>query len=432
MMLPRSVVRRITTSTSTVPVIATRSGVSLAEHLDLRNLPLATTPGGRVFAMKALHPSDQEIKTARVPGESFPSLSIAFDTIAVIPIPEGKSSVTIVQNANPALPVSIGVGNGYDVPIHDVWYVTNSSMGYPGLVHNAASNAELFGTTINETMDGIMRYRVTAQSVTATLVAPTLTNQGNVTSWQATQVPQISTNFTVTANADLFFNKMFVHPELWIYDRPMLDLNNALLGTNAYTAPARDGVYQPLKLDSFDWVSGRRTIMTWNEKERGSNRAAYTQDVTADDSWPYLFRNDNVGRHTYSNGSVSVPMLDFWNEAANFMPPPSSKTVGVTLFSGLQDDGTVSVRLRIRQIVEVVPYPSTTFAPLVEAPLPPDYTSIQMVKEIAARMKDGYPASYNDLDKLRSVIGKIGKGLLDYVQPVLGTLGRSAALPRWV
>lgn len=379
-----------------VPTVVTKTKVSLAEHLDLRNLPLSTTPAGKNFVIKALHPADSEIKTNRIPGGLMPSVGLCADMVDTIPFPAGATGCYLVQTPNIWVPLSIiftnASGNYVD---HYLW--TNSGLGGPGVLHAPTTWPAIVNGLIN-LYGNMSAYRVTAQSVTCDIVAPMTADQGTIVSCQFDSQPRTQSG-AVMGNAPMAYNSC---ADVWLYGTPPTS-NSLLMGTSAYTAKAREGFYQPLRInnwkfhalnDSYVQMHGGTTM---DQLYNGSMPVNHS-------NWPIYFNNI-----AYAPTHVCLPK-------------PTSSIVGVTWVEGTAGNPNVSLRIRARQVIEFLPVPGGTYAPLSEAPYPPDELALKMVREIGARMKDAYPSSYNSLGKLKDTISKIGGAVLKFADPALDAL----------
>lgn len=361
--------------------------------MDLRNLPLATTPAGKNFAIKTLHPADSEIKIARAPGGLLPSVGISADMVDTLPFPAGSTSCYIVQTANIWTPLSVVFTNAAGQYVdHYIW--TNSALGGPGLLHAPTTWAALTAGSV-ALFDKVTKFRVLSQSVTCDVIAPAVSDQGTIVSSQFDSSPKTispatwvygSSNYTISGGADI-----------WQYLDPPVS-NALLMATSAYTSKAREGFYQPLKLDKFKWVDIFDTYF-----QSGS--------VHTPETWNTTMNGAHSNFPVYYN---AIPMAP--NDAS--LPKPSSNVVGMSWIEGVNSTN-VSLRIRARQCIEVIPIPGGMYAPLAEAPYPPDELCFKMVREIGARMKDAYPASWNAQGTLKDAILKIGNGVLKFADPIL-------------
>lgn len=356
-------------------------------------MPLATTPAGKTFAIKALHPADSEIKTNRAPGAYLPTVALAFDAVDTIPFPVGATSACFLQTPNLGHPMTLVFYDGNGTVV-DFYMWTNSAIGGPGVLHKPTTM-----NSITQWLDGIdsriEAYRITAQSITCDVIAPAVADQGTIVSAQCAIHPQ-------TVNPTYFDSAIsppayHVGSDMWMYnDGPAIE--SLLMGTSAYTSKAKEGFYQPLKLDKFKFVQAADTMIPMRQ---------VVSDALSYDS------ARNVGNFPIYTSSMSF--------ASNNFPflKPSGKTVGITYIEGTAGNPQVSLRVRVRQVAELVPVLGGLYAPLAEAPYPPDDLAFKMVREISQRMKDAYPASYNDKGTLLQKIKSIGSGILKFADPAL-------------
>lgn len=413
------------------PVVTTKSSVTLADHLDLRNLPLATTPGGRAFAMKSLHPADSEIKTVRGPGGLYPSLGIAFDSIMTIPWPEGATYAVVIQWPNLMVPFNVqfhgpiaAYADATDVILKNYLVINKALDTTAGSV-----NSELTPILRDHFVDlahDIDAYRVMSQSVTCEVVAPAVADQGTIVSAQVVDRPrtlnQSYLNWTYSSSVphDVWSNTVGgFTSDCWIYD-DIPDPDNLVMGTTAYSGSARQGFYQPLKIDKFDFVSVDDPMYFYSP-DSGAPLPAVTLDRAA-------WHLGGAGNYNPYYGNYPIATSQGWDHEDHHkfssrveqsILKPSGYAIGYTRIAGTAGYPNVSLKFRFRQVSEILPVIGRRFAALAEAPFPPDDLSYRMVREIGARLKDAYPASYNDLSKLKEVIAKLGKGLLKYADPAL-------------
>lgn len=384
---------------STLGPAVVRSGnsVSLADHLDLRNLPLATTPGGKNFAIKALHPADPEIRTTRLPGTNRSSTAILADMIETIVINNPGDYVRIVSMSSPIAPCTVvwGPTEGSMSSGHAVF--GNTAFGGTFVNSPTASTYELFE---NRFRDVAELYRVTAQSITCELVAPALSNQGSVVCGQVAETPQVFKGTKIASYGTLFGPTDCFAP-LDLYDAPPRT-SQLLLGSNAYSGEARAGCYSPLKL----------TDLAFRSTNNPHCSAGSVTGIT-------------VPQYSFNFNPSSTQIFPYPGNTANgtsvaMFPKWSCPNYSLITFSGMA--AAVGIRIRVRQVLEIVPYPGTVYAGAMENALPPDDLSVRMYHEISGKMKDAYPASYNDLGKLKDVISTLAYNILPFVDPVLSAL----------
>lgn len=378
-------------------------GVTLADKLKLNELPLATTPGGKSFVLKALHPSEHTIKTTRVPGGNLSSVALCADMVETIPVTAANSSVFVSLAPSIVVPAAVSIftpGSGTSFADFYNPAFGGSFVASPGIANTNAVMANMIGK--------ISRYRITSQSATVELIAPALSDQGTITAAQYNIPPltiQPSWVITQSGGSEAIEMRHDVH----VYPDPVAT-SAMLLGTSAYTSKAREGCYMPLKLTDFNW--------------QDMNDPVQIMEVTTGDIW-------TSASILSPSSSVDFPYHENRNSLTTqaqvpLVPRLCGSGFGRIVVAGLAKD--VAVRIRVRQVVEINCLPSTTYAPMLELALPPDPTSLAMYNEISTKMADAYPASYNDLGMLARTIMSLAREVLPYVDPVLDAAAKQGGV----
>lgn len=347
--------------------------------------------------MKALHPAEHTIKTARAPGSILPTVALACDMMETIAWPENYTKCIICQWPHLTHPMTVTFGDADDTRWKN-YVFTNSAVGGPGVLESPPTWATTaaWSSSLNSKIQG---YRVVSQSITCEVIAPSVANQGTIVSGQYEARP--ATRQLSSLYPGAMENAFRDSVDVWVYNSAPLE-SQLLMGTSAYTSHAVNGFYQPLKLSKFKFVNVNDTMLFTDDM--GGNKLA--KDVLfIPGMTPVWLRIPTSGLQ-----------LDFDSTP---LVKPSAYNAGVTFISGTAGHPQVSLRIRFRQVVELIPTLGAIYAPLTEAPLPPDELAFKMVKEIGARMKDAYPASYNDMGKLLGTIKSIGNGILKFADPVL-------------
>lgn len=386
--------------------------MSLADHLDLRNLPLATTPGGTNFAMKALHPSEHTIKAARLPGGNRLSVALCSDAVQTFNISNPQTSVLVINSPDIICPCTVHMTEADAHVGTDVYAFMNSAFG--GSVIKNPTNDYYNDRLQNSLIGKVEAYRITSQSVTVELIAPALSDQGTITSCQREIRPK-TMSWVDSSTAET----MRMYSDVDWYILPNLESSSMVLGTSAYTAKAREGAYQPLKLTDLSWKTFNDPSLPVMTKYTDMN--TYGQQGYAPIKWfsvaasaaPEEKRNPIL---PHFEDRVGVTSFDVLRPS----PKPCGYNFGFTRVEGVS--ANTAVRVRVRQVVEIMAPPSTLYAPLLETALPPDETAIRMYFEVSARMADAYPAAYNDLGKLRDIVKRIAGGVFKYAEPALSLL----------
>lgn len=276
------------------------------------------------------------------------------------------------------------------------------------------------------------QYCITSQSVTVELVAPAVSDQGTIT---AVQMPfKHRTNMAVTqalwgsapSTCYALQNSMYPSWPIVTHD-PVPNENQVLSSTRAYTSVAKQGVYVPLRLGSFKMrnVNNDLALMDVTMELSDTNPDVAEADAGRLDYWAYNYMPplDNFCSSTINIGEATPQNYQMYL-------PTYGSNVGIVYINGCSS--LASLRIRIRQTLEMKVRPGTTYASLAEAPIPPDELALKMYREVAARMKDAYPASYNDWAKLKEVIKRTAKTLLPAVDPLVAFLTRGLPFGQYV
>jgi hypothetical protein len=390
----------------TPAVVVSTKGVSLADKLRLSELPLATTAGGKAFTYEALHPSSHEYPMTRVPGGNMKSVAVRCDMVEDIDIVDDGTAVDVAVIPSPMVPATIATvpPAGVTTPATTANFY-NAALGGSFKIGPTAVDTRTFVAGFSS---AVSAYRITAQSVTVELIASDLINQGSITAYQARLPPLTGSPGQYRDPTDS--SDFGICHDYVLYPEPPVP-SEGLMGTTAYTSKAKEGCYMPLKLTSFKWrdTLDRAAFFSCTRAQAiAPNYQVIKPAVGAPLVWPW-----------YENRST---VLKFGDYPAS--PKLCGHNFGLIRLSGLR--AGVSVRVRVRQVLEISARPGTIYAPLLEPSLPPDETAVRMYEEISARMQDAYPASYNDLGKLKSIIAGLAKKVLPYVDPALDWLSNSS------
>lgn len=366
----------------------------------MASLPLANTEEGKRFVVKALHPADHELKTQQVPKGTNNTVCVTLDEAFDI-APQGHL-VRLITYPHPIAPVVVEVDTANDgtfstrrVFVSTAWGGNNT-----GLVNQMAMSP------ITALSTSVEAGRITHQSVTCELVAPALANQGRVASAQYTLYSQrayANTTFTGAGNSILgggTLVKMY-----YVYDKPP-EYESLLAGHRAFTSQATSGAYVPLRLtDEFGWHA-TNDICGGLFVGKGSDNPPFNPNDLC----------NVVARDLIPNG-ISA--------STGYFPMMWGTTASVTYFSGL--DVNANIHVRIRQGTECRTRPGTVLAGLSQVPPLADPLALKMYDEIAGRMEDAYPASYNDWATLKKKIASIGRAVLPFAEPLVAAA--TSALP---
>lgn len=260
--------------------------------------------------------------------------------------------------------------------------------------------------SIHAMVSSVESGRITHQSVTCELVAPALANQGRIASAQYTLYDQpFFAATTVTGGGGTMLDGGTAVKRYFVYDKPP-EYESLLAGHRAFTSQATGGAYVPLRLtDRFKWHA--------------------TNDV----SGMIMVGFGNYNPPFDIADLASVPYKPICPEQISptdaFWLPMWGTTASVTYFNGI--DANATIHIRVRQGLECRTRPGTVLAGLSQVPPLADPLALKMYDEIAGRMEDAYPASYNDWATLKKKIASIGRAVLPFAEPLVAAA--TSALP---
>lgn len=372
----------------------------------LRATPIADTVDGTNWAIKALHPADGDAVPRGMPTlEALPIVNLQWQQ-------EDKLALDlVVPDASPNPPTT------WDLDIilyrHPVlfgayrrvaYFVDGSKSDYYGLI----GNDQLIGPNMTYEQfltDGSYKlaqlceqYRITYAGFTAHLQANATANQGAVTAAQFDFVPSVLSSTVTTAD-----DVMMITPQVCKYLDSVPSWRTISAMPHAYTNDAKHGCYMPLKLSDVD--------DDWHP----TNQAQY---IVGD--WDGSATNwyDGVpAKAGVISTGESVALNRLFSASPNklVMGHPPGRTVGYIAFRGLDPEATVNLVSRVG--VDMKVSPNTQYAPFMHNPPVYDGTAMRMYYEIARRMADGYPASYNATGDLLKVVMDIAAQLMPLVEP---------------
>lgn len=371
----------------------TTEAVSLRSHLKLDELPLATTTEGRKFVTKALHPADHEIKAVRVPGGVDNTVALQIDQVLDYPLDEAQTRIILAPDVFcPILVEAAGLLDQYGGRIRFTPTVFGGN-GWDSYDDGLADQVEVLRSNFES-------LAITSESVTIEFTAPALSNQGTITALQFPFHPQYiypkKTDKVFSGDENLDFGIPYAMFDA--FPRKAA----GLAGARAYNGKLTAGVYMPLRLDKFDQqYVNNLTVRGWGQVNN--------PDVDGH-GLPRLGQFSDVG---YIKARLGAPL-----QAERFRP--LDKNFGIIYLDGYAA-GSVSIRIRFRMTVEGRVFPGSSYAPLAEPPPPPDDLAMRMYREIAGRMQNAYPSSFNDWNKLKGTVLSVANKILPHAAPWLST-----------
>lgn len=395
--------------------------------LETKGSLVATNPGGIEWLVKALHPSDPVTTAMGVPDEtSFPTVTIAYQTTHKISCPAGVTdnwdlNIDCVPDHIQPISYTVWTGGAYN----SNGFVLNPMLG-------GVSYSEKFGSWIKLKP---VRHRLMYYGVTAVQDASALANQGTVVACQhsvdpdvfnvvgaiavlppaqktAQKPPSAAPLIPVACSKHCRAFPLAVMPS---YDQAM-GMPNAMMG------PAKEGVYLPLRMTetSQKWQGVQDlsfvgvNITAGGDYFGDPDYRIWTESVLPDVAGyapPY-----NSVRSAYTNDS-GLPRGDL-------IYGPANGQWGYIGFAGLSKDA--SIALTVRWGLEVQVLPSSILAPYQKSSPEYDPQALAAYFHISRQLKDAYPADYNDLAKLWSVIKSAAHAATPFLAG-LGPYGQVAA-----
>lgn len=404
--------------------------------MNLDALPLATTDQGKRFVMKALHPADHEIKSAKIPGGIENSTTFCVDE--VMTYPTNGEEVTI--NVMPSLICPMAFVGASSAGVRYSRF-ENPVFGGNGFVTsslNTPLNPATMQAITQNARDNIERYAITSTSVTLELVAPALSDQGTITAIQAplvkdkhlwckfrkttasgppSDVPAGSFGSmaifgipTGTAGVDEY---NVAQPIPVTFTDPLPNESQALGFSRGYTGEARKGTYIPLRFPDFHFHKVSENIAYYNGQILDPLTSTALETPVMGSMEAYLPNIADVYLSDTSALMSAVP-TDLKTKMTLY---PHDGNLGIIYVRGLSN--AASLRIRVRQTFEIIVDNSSPYYPMVTVPAPPDSTALKMYREVAARLKDAYPASFNDFATLKNSIKAIAGALMPLAKPAL-------------
>jgi hypothetical protein len=278
--------------------------------------------------------------------------------------------------------------------------------------------------------NNVQQYRLTYAAMTVTLTASATTNQGSVVAAQYPLLPQLANGmwYNMTSNPQL--GNLTRPAQFWSDSRYSPQQLQAMPGSVQWEA--RKGVYSILKLDQDlqRWRSAEETFapMSATNAYPLVNSVAFVgaggmTDFNAavaftDESpafGPYGLWSIPSGSGTGATSISAAPHL-----VSSCTYPPTSSNVSHAVFSGLDPLATLVVTFRVGY--EVVVPPDSQYIGLVSSPINYDPVALQSYYKISREMLAGYPAEYNSLGSLATLIASVAKRVVPPIGRALFSL----------
>lgn len=358
---------------------------------------LGSTPEGSAWCLKALHPSDPTVEVRGIPDRSScPTTLLNYQTMHRVGPTQGSTGTwNLLMQCIPH-------------PLNFAWYARCDAEEVGLSDFAPVLNSQLSGTNINDKALAwaakAERWRLAYAGITFHFDGPALANQGTLACAQVPYAPRTRHASVLIADGELALPPICApdgrsSSEGWVRgsDFPSFDTIQSM--PNCYVGEAKQGMYVPLKLTKTcqQWHSASDTrfwtkeASLWGSTTTG---AVLPQSPTTIDypfpGLPGAYYNVT----TKAFGGVAIP-------------PMGNDYVASIAARNLSVDSSLIVEFRYG--FEVQCEPGTELTPFLHLSPPHDSVALHAYSSVSRELKDAYPAEYNDLGKLWSVIKDVAR-----------------------
>lgn len=386
-------------------LLAQRSSFHSAASQKLRSLidqyarGYGTTPSGKDWCIKALHPSDPITEVRGIPDESAaPSAFLNYQSTFTLGATAGATGTWQFDASVLPHPVNFMYLEKTDST------GTNSS----NFMNTQLTGATHYGKTLS-LLAAVRRWRLAYMSVTVYQDGADLTNQGTLV---CAQVPVKPLRYAISSHAmhDSSSYADYAGATVEVYeaaDNPNFEVLQAM--PNAYFGRSKDGAYIPLKLtktcqswhSASDLVFASDTNLVHLSESTGWYPVTYYTGTPGGKS--AAFPHTNLQAVYSSTDPVLGPPL-FFGEATS---PMCNDTWAQ--FSARNLSVNTSYSFFVRAGYEIQVQPSSIYSTHLKLSPPHDELALNTYFAISRELKDAYPADHNDLGKIWEVISSIAK-----------------------
>lgn len=373
--------------------------------------------------------------------DSVPTACVNYTNTYILKAPMGQDvgatwDATISSTLNP---ISFGkariIGIAGDTTLVDSITLLNTQLGGSG------SEVDIFQACQTSWRTNVTKYRPMYMGITFTLTAPTLADQGTVASCQISlDVATLAYMGSDLQDGQNLIRLCEVMPDMDCQVTPLTPEFgfSAVQGQpGAFVSAAREGAYVVMKLDqeamlyrsSMDTVIPA-TIVDANVNPNDASIAA----VSLTDHPIHVCYPDGICAHqglphvAAASKDSKTPAVNATLVAGSAALRLSSKQMGITIFKGLSSSATVTVTTRIG--FECVVPSDSILLPSVEKACSYDPIALNSYWSISKELLSTYPASYNFLGTLWSVVKNIGQQVLPHVGNFINAItGSTPAQP---
>lgn len=374
---------------------------------------LATTPEGKGWVMKALHPADPITDCRGLPDEeSCPSVLIAYNMVFRISPPVGATSWSFDLTAMPDV-----VAPGFIRVMNQAGEITssfnflNQALTPPGVA--APSYSQLL-TQFRGL--GIEAHRLAYMGVTSYQDGPALADQGTLVAsqYQVARKKYYVNSYSLTPYPDFIAGtRRFVCYQ----DNDLANYARSQYLPNAYFGTSKAGCYLPLRLSgNHKWITEADlelfALASPGGEGIGDNICSIPLGVPTANVPPYPSARsimiDPAGGAYLTGDSVFRPMNNVWGAISAVNLSPST-----------------SFAFYVRMGIECRVTPTSSLASQVHMSPMYDPMAIAAYTRISRELKDGYPADFNDLGKILNIIKSVARVVLPGIS-MMGPYGAAA------
>jgi hypothetical protein len=321
--------------------------------------------------------------------------AVKWDMIVVAP-PHDGSPMIIATAPSPANFTASTAPGGSNMQVVDVYGArVTASM----ICRDYITNAPTIATVVRLPAHLPRGVRHTYKSVTCDMTASTLNDGGSII---AAQIPVTSTTCASSFSADTLSGAPTVGSAVLAevdFEIPGDDITlSRMTASTVYSAPAKDGFYMPMKLDTA-------TCVNFDAGALAAGRILVDAQATPHLYW--LGRGDNINDYlstyvTMSTTGTTGRTRPWWANDVNSrtqlrnypgLSCAADSTTGVAIVRGLDANATLTLTLRLG--LECTLYPESPLVSQVSPPVRVDAAALSAYYDIARVMKDAYPARDN-------------------------------------
>jgi hypothetical protein len=395
-----------------------RTAQKLRQLIEAKGVPLGTTPEGRDWCLKALHPSDPLNEVSGIPDEScIPSVFVGYNTQFALSAPPGSTGSWGFDATVLPHPVTFLNVNSFD----------DSAAHVETMCFN---NTQLAGTYHGDKMTSLRsqaeRWRLAYMSVTLIQDASALENQGTIVACQTPLKPLMMPYLATPHNAlasSAAVPSLTTGVQVWT-EGDLCSYTKTQSMPNSYSGPAKEGCYMPLKLTRThqQWRSAADLVYNLYAPAVTDN-GVLTAPTSAGTDWPFNSTTTGLPRPYYQSTTQE------WSLSSARVTSALCNDVAGRI-SGLNLSVNARYHVFVRAGYELQVQPGTTLTPFQRISPRSDEMAVATYFAIAREMKDAYPEEYNSFGKLWDIISSIAKTVAPALSavPVVGPVLPSAVM----